>query len=154
MEQKPNMKKYGNNEESVTHSGYINQRRFHKEDKRGTRVIGRAYSTALSHTWLISFLVLNLKTHVKHRVISLWAIRHFFIHFLKWLLFLPLLSFPTWLASAQECWSFPGLWHEIAVLQGLIRGGKSSTYVYDLIKGFGILKHSEFQRQIFRNPIK
>lgn len=35
VEQKPNMKKYGNNEGSVTHSGYVNQR-FHNEDKRGT----------------------------------------------------------------------------------------------------------------------
>lgn len=78
----------------------------------------------------------------------------FFIHFLKWLLFLPLLSSPTWLASTQECWSFPGLWHKIAVLLDLTREGKSSTYVYDLLKGVGILKHSKFQRQIFRTRVK
>lgn len=66
----------------------------------------------------------------------------------------PLLSFPSWLASAQEFWSLPGIWHVITVLQGLTKGGKTSAYVYDLPKGVSFLKLSKFQGQIFKNRIK
>lgn len=44
--------------------------------------------------------------------------------------------------------------HKTAVLPDLIKEGKSSTYVYDFLKGVGILKHSKFQRQIFRYRVK